>query len=40
MRFIERTEVSTLSRTEERDRKFGSWVKLNVEDAISKRFWL
>lgn len=40
MRFVERTEVSKLERTEERDRKFGSWVKLNVEDSISKRFWL
>ena len=40
MRFVEKTIVSKLERTEERDRKFGSWIKLNVEDAISKRFWL
>lgn len=40
MRFISDTNSKPLKRNREMDARFGSWLKLQVEDAISKRFWL
>jgi hypothetical protein len=39
-RFIESTGTDPIQRTRERDVRFGSWLKMKIEDAISKRFWL
>ena len=40
MRFIEATNSEPIKRTIERDRRLGSWLKMKVEDAIAKRYWL
>ena len=40
MRFVESTASTPIARTRERDVRMGSWLKMKIEDAISKRFWL
>ena len=40
MRFVEATNTEAIARTRERDVRLGSWLKMKIEDAIAKRFWL
>ena len=39
MRFNEQTNTAPIERTVERDRRLGSWLKMKIEDGISKRYW-
>lgn len=40
MRFFADINIEPLTRTVERDRRLGSWIKMKVEDGIAKRYWL